>query len=150
MTCSNCGSELSASSGFCIKCGARVPDAPGGAAPPQQPYVQQQPYDPNQPAPYGYGQPPQPYQDPTLKSKMIAGVLGILLGAFGVHRLYLEYKNIGIIQCAIGVISMIAIPFTCGLSAFVLMGMSIWGLVEGIMILIGNINVDGVGRPLRD
>ena len=32
------------------------------------------------------------------KSKLIAGVLGVTLGAFGVHNFYLGKKDIGIID----------------------------------------------------
>jgi TM2 domain-containing membrane protein YozV len=72
------------------------------------------------------------------KSRMAAGILGILLGGFGVHRFYLGYTNIGIIQILVTV-------FTCGLG-------SIWGLVEGILILVKNENflTDANGVPLAD
>jgi TM2 domain-containing membrane protein YozV len=75
--------------------------------------------------------------DPTAKSKLAAGLFGIFLGGFGVHRFYLGYTTMGIIQLVI------LFP-TCGLSA-------IWGLIEGIMILAGsNITTDATGKPLRD
>ena len=72
------------------------------------------------------------------KSRVAAGVLGILLGGFGVHRFYLGYTNIGIIQILVTV-------FTCGLG-------SIWGFVEGILILVKNDNflTDANGVPLAD
>ena len=72
------------------------------------------------------------------KSRVAAGVLGILLGGFGVHRFYLGYTNIGIIQILVTV-------FTCGLG-------SIWGFVEGILILVKNENflTDANGVPLAD
>lgn len=37
-----------------------------------------------------------------------------------------------------------------GIGVFVVLGISIWGLVEGIMILCGKIDVDGQGNPLAD
>jgi TM2 domain-containing membrane protein YozV len=69
---------------------------------------------------------------------MAAGLFGIFLGGFGVHRFYLGYTNIGIIQIIVTVL-------TCGLG-------HIWGLVEGIMILTGaeQFRTDAEGRPLRD
>jgi TM2 domain-containing membrane protein YozV len=70
------------------------------------------------------------------KSKIAAGLLGIFLGGLGVHNFYLGYTQKGIIQLVLGIC-------TCGLS-------SIWGLIEGIMILTGSINTDAQGRPLRD
>lgn len=88
------------------------------------------------PAQPGYGYPP--YYDPAAKSKVVAGLLGILVGGFGVHRFYLGYTSIGIAQIAVTIL-------TCGLGA-------IWGLVEGVMILVGSeqFRVDATGRPLRD
>lgn len=105
---------------------------PGAAqtpvAPPPTPYPQQ--------APQGY--PVQQPFDPMAKSKLTAGLLGIFLGGFGVHRFYLGYTQIGIIQIVVTVL-------TCGIG-------SIWGLVEGIMILAGSeqFRTDAEGRPLRD
>lgn len=77
---------------------------------------------------------------PTPKSKIAAGILGILLGAFGVHNFYLGYTGKAIAQLLITLL-------TCGFGAFI---SSIWGLIEGILILTGNINVDGYGNPLVD
>ena len=74
------------------------------------------------------------------KSKVAAGVLGILLGALGIHNFYLGYTGKGIAQLLITLL-------TCGFGACVT---SIWGLVEGILILTGSINVDGNGNPLGD
>ena len=74
------------------------------------------------------------------KSKMAAGLLGIFLGAFGVHNFYLGYTGKAIAQLLITV-----------LSCFTLYVVSeIWGLIEGIMILTCKINVDGKGNPLKD
>ena len=71
------------------------------------------------------------------KSKIAAGLLGIFLGVFGVHRFYLGYTTLGIIQLVLGVV-------TCGIVS------GIWGLVEGILILTGSINKDAKGNPLAD
>jgi TM2 domain-containing membrane protein YozV len=78
------------------------------------------------------------YYDPMAKSRLVAGLLGIFLGGFGVHRFYLGYNSIGITQIIVTVV-------TCGLG-------SLWGLVEGIMILAGaqSFQTDAWGRPLRD
>lgn len=70
------------------------------------------------------------------KSKMAAGLLGIFLGGFGIHNFYLGYTTRGIIQLVLTVCS-------CGIG-------SIWGFVEGILILCGNINTDADGNPLGD
>lgn len=74
------------------------------------------------------------------KSKIAAGILGILLGAFGVHNFYLGYNGKAIAQLLITVL-------TCGIGAPV---SSIWGLIEGILILTGSINTDANGVPLGD
>ena len=74
------------------------------------------------------------------KSKMAAGLLGIFLGAFGVHNFYLGYTGKAIAQLLITV-----------LSCFTLAAVSeVWGLVEGIMILCGKITTDGKGNLLKD
>ena len=55
------------------------------------------------------------------EKKFAAGVLGILLGGFGVHKFYLGYTKAGVIQ-------LIATFVTCGIA-------SVIGLVEGIIYL---------------
>lgn len=74
------------------------------------------------------------------KSKLAAGLLGILLGALGVHNFYLGYTGKAVAQLLISVLS-------CGTLAF---ASGIWGLIEGIMILTDNITTDAKGVPLKD
>jgi hypothetical protein len=62
------------------------------------------------------------------KSRVTAGVLGILLGSLGVHRFYLGSIGIGMLQ----VFLFLGLIF---FGAFWLV--TIWGIVEGIMILRG-------------
>jgi len=75
------------------------------------------------------------------KSKLIAGLLGILLGSLGVHRFYLGYTGIALAQLLITVLSCwILSPIT-----------AIWGLIEGILILVGStITTDVDGRALKE
>ncbi|CAB4946291.1 unannotated protein [freshwater metagenome] len=75
---------------------------------------------------------------PMPKSRTTAGILGILLGGFGVHRFYLGYTSIGLLQILVTLL-------TCGVG-------SVWGLVEGILILVRNENflTDANGVPLID
>jgi len=75
------------------------------------------------------------------KSKMAAGLLGIFLGALGIHRFYLGYTVIGVCQLALNLCGF----FTCGATSIAAW---VWGLVEGIMILTGALNKDSEGRPL--
>lgn len=104
----------------------------------QQQYQQNQQYQQQQyQQPY---QPQPPYNTYEQKSKVAAGVLGILLGSLGVHNFYLGYIGKAVAQLLITI-------FTCGFGA---VATGIWGLVEGIMILTGSIAVDGRGVPLRD
>lgn len=74
------------------------------------------------------------------KSKLAAGLFGIFLGMFGVHRFYLGYTGLGLAQVLLTVCS-------CGIFAI---PVYIWGLIEGILILAGSINRDAKGNPLRD
>jgi TM2 domain-containing membrane protein YozV len=73
----------------------------------------------------------------TQKSKLVAGLLGIFLGCIGVHRFYLGYTTIGVLQ-------IVATLLTCGIA-------SLWGFIEGILILAGSaITKDAHGNPLKD
>lgn len=77
------------------------------------------------------------YPDHLLKSKIVAGILGLFLGGLGIHRFYLGYTGIGILQIVVTFI-------TCGIGAW-------WGFIEGILILVGStITTDSEGRPLKD
>ena len=77
------------------------------------------------------------------KSKIAAGLLGIFLGCFGVHNFYLGYTEKAVCQLLLTLVGWIA----CGLGP---VAASIWGLVEGIMILTGSINKDAQGNNLTD
>ena len=74
------------------------------------------------------------------KNKVVAGLLGIFLGGFGVHNFYLGYTGKAIAQLLITVLS-------CCMLSFV---SSIWGFIEGILILSGNIDNDANGNKLID
>lgn len=78
--------------------------------------------------------------DPNAKSKLAAGLLGIFLGAFGVHNFYLGFTGKAVAQLLITVLS-------CGILSPV---SAIWGLIEGIMILSSNDYKDADGNTLRD
>ena len=111
--CSNCGSELKEGADICLKCGKIVNDRTNTS---------------------------NINKDPNAKSKIVAGILGILLGCFGVHNFYLGYTNKAVAQLLISI-----------LSCFILSPVSaIWGLIEGIMILTGSIDTDAEGRKLTD
>jgi len=57
--------------------------------------------------------------------RIIAGILGILIGAFGVHKFILGYTTQGIIMLVITIV-------TCGIGAGIT---GLIGLIEGIIYL---------------
>ena len=73
------------------------------------------------------------------KSRMAAGILGLLLGGLGIHNFYLGYTGKAVAQLLITVLSF-------GLLAFI---PAIWGLIEGIMILTDKNYLDADGFPLE-
>lgn len=83
--------------------------------------------------------PPSPAVQPAATSfpkeqtdkKLIAGILAILLGAFGIHKFYLGYQKEGIIMLVVSIAGTVAF---CGfpLAAFAI---SVIGLIEGILYL---------------
>lgn len=82
------------------------------------------------------------------KSKIAAGLLGIFLGSFGVHNFYLGYTGKAVAQLILTIAGFFTAIFIIGI--FAALAASIWGLVEGIMILCGGISTDGAGIPLKD
>lgn len=82
------------------------------------------------------------------KSRQTAGLLGILCGFTGAHNFYLGYTTKAIIQVVLSVIGLATACIYVGLIPW--FASCIWGLVEGIMIFSGSINVDGNGNPLID
>jgi TM2 domain-containing membrane protein YozV len=62
---------------------------------------------------------------PGAEKKVVAGILAILLGSFGIHKFYLGYNTPGIIMLLITVL-------TCGVGASVI---GIIAIIEGIMYL---------------
>ena len=82
------------------------------------------------------------------KSKLAAGLFGIFLGAFGVHNFYLGYTTKAVIQLVCTIIGFLTSCLVIG--GFVVLGIEIWGFVEGILILTGSINKDANGYYLAD
>jgi TM2 domain-containing membrane protein YozV len=69
------------------------------------------------------------------KSKVVAGLLGIFLGSFGVGRFYLGYTKVAVAQ-------ILVTWLTLGIGG-------IWPFIDGILILLGKVP-DAEGRVLRD
>lgn len=103
--CNKCGSMLKAGDVYCSTCGNRTAPTSASAAT------------------VGSG-----------RSKLIAGLLAIFLGGWGVHNFYLGHIGRGIAQIAVTMVT-----FGVG---------GIWGFIEGILILCDRITVDADGNPL--
>ena len=114
--CPNCGNSTLPEAVVCVKCGCKLM------------YT-------------NYYQPPGSQGSVSSKSKIAAGLLGIFLGAFGVHNFYLGYTNKAVVQLVLGILTF----FTCGLTGFV---SGIWGFVEGIILLASSNATDANGYPL--
>ena len=67
--------------------------------------------------------------------KMAAAVLAIFLGALGIHKFYLGYKNAGIIHLAVWGVVLVLSFFTCGWGSFLFFPLWVFPLVEGIIYL---------------
>ena len=109
--CTYCSRSLPDNAAFCPGCGAQVNTVP-------------------------------PYYNGSIygtKSRIAAGVFGIVLGAFGVHNFYLGYTS-----------SRAAANYGPVPWDFVLCVRAIWGLVEGITILSSREYYDAQGYLLRD
>lgn len=123
--CPQCGAALDVTATECKYCGEKtIPDSVSNSAY-QQPPIYQQPV---------YQQPPM-YQQPVntqyndginpswpIKSKIIAGILGIFLGGIGIHKFYLGKVGMGIVYL---IFSWTFIP-------------AIIGFIEGIIYLCSN------------
>lgn len=75
------------------------------------------------------------------KSKVAAGILGIILGGLGIHNFYLGYTNKAVAQLLLTLLGWCFL----GLGPII---SSVWGFVEGILILTGSIHTDADGNEL--
>ena len=121
--CWNCGGKTDPEAVVCVTCGAGLVAKSGN--------TQQQPGQ----------QAGQAYANPNAKSKIAAGILGILLGWLGIHNFYLGFTGKAAGQLVLGLLGFLTFGITTWAAA-------IWGLVEGIMILTGSISTDANGVPL--
>lgn len=94
-----------------------------------------------------YGRDPgtgEPYSD---KSGVIAGLLQLFFGCFGVGRFYLGWTTIAVIQLCLG-LGGLFFTFFCFIGLPFLFAAGVWGVVDGIMMLTGSV-ADPHGRKLR-
>jgi len=108
--CTNCGNTLGDNDNVCTNCGTPVN---GNTTQPV-----------NNPGAV----------NPNAKSKIVAGLLGIFLGSWGIHNFYLGFTSKAVIQIVVTLV-------TCGIGG-------LWGFIEGILILVGNIHQDANGNEL--
>ncbi len=110
--CVKCAQQNPSNNSVCSKCGAPLvrpgndPGKPQGNA-----------YSPQSSAMYGSGKG---------KTKIVAGILAILLGSLGIHHFYLGSPVSGIVYLLVTL-------FTCGTAAALV---GVLALVEGIMLLV--------------
>lgn len=140
MFCRNCGNQMVDNAVVCVKCGVGV--GQGVAFCPQcgMPTAPNATFCTN--CGIGLGMTGAP-ADHATKSKLAAGLLGIFLGALGIHNFYLGFTSRALIQLLVSIIGGI---LTCGLATI---GMGIWGLIEGILILANDDRTDAKGYPLK-
>jgi len=114
--CGSCGTENTGLENFCRNCGSTLGN----------PFQNQ----PNQQMQY-QGSRPVPGAD----KKLAAGLCGILLGGFGVHKFILGYQQEGVIMLVGQIVSWVLVFVSCGILFFLPLIFSVIGLVEGIMYL---------------
>ena len=131
MYCKNCGNPIDPNAAVCLNCGVAKGTGMSYCANCGQPVAPGAAVCTN----CGFATAPAAVPNPNAKSKLVAGLLGILLGGLGIHNFYLGYTGKGVAQ--------ILLSFCCGIG-------SIWGFIEGILILCGDINQDANGNPLGD
>lgn len=76
-----------------------------------------------------------------IKNKLLAGLLALFLGGMGIHRFYLGYIKIGIVQLSLWVLGY----FTGDITWVIV---QIWALIESILIFLGKIK-DSEGNDLE-
>lgn len=131
MYCKNCGNQIDPNAAICVNCGFAkgtgnkyCGNCGNEVAPGAEVCMS-----------CGYSVKTASVNPDAQKSKLAAGLLGIFLGGLGIHNFYLGYTGKAIAQ--------IVLSLCFGIGA-------IWGLIEGILILCGNIKEDANGIPLKD
>lgn len=111
-TCPNCSAQNSSFNSTCQRCGAALFHSP------------MQPAEQNKPASLNGAD-----------KKVVAGICGILLGGFGVHKFILGYQQEGIIMLSVYLVGLVITLVTCGIGVPIPLAISVIGLVEGIIYL---------------
>lgn len=120
--CPSCNTENTGLENFCRNCGTTLAD----------PFQNEQ------------NQPNQQMQQPQMQSgaqipgadkKILAGILAIVIGGFGVHKFILGYQQEGIILVASWLIAFAIAMVTCGIGTPLIFIPSVIGIIEGIIYL---------------
>ena len=113
VTCPRCSAQNTNLNSHCLQCGTMLPPSP---MPMQH-----------------VGQPAG--QIPGAEKKLAAGLCGILLGGFGVHKFILGYQNEGIIMLVGYLAAIVITMITCGIGFPLMLIPAVVGIIEGIMYL---------------
>lgn len=125
LKCTNCGTKKGLGDNYCYKCGSRVKNNNTevckfcGAK--LNSNISELDY--------------------KVKNKLLAGLLSLFLGTMGIHRFYLGYIKIGILQLVLWILGY----FTSGVTWIIV---EVWVLIECILIFTGKIK-DSSGHPLE-
>ncbi|MFN3420020.1 MAG: NINE protein [Pyrinomonadaceae bacterium] len=114
VTCPRCSAQNSSLNTHCLTCGAVLPV---------------------QPMPMQHSPAPGAQKHPGADKKLAAGICGIVLGGFGVHKFILGYNQEGVILLAVWLVSFIIAMITCGIGTPLVFIPSVIGIIEGIMYL---------------
>lgn len=133
--CTNCGNKLNLNDTVCSNCGKAIKDRVVREEVKAEKVTEE-----TNESSTNQNQTQNQSYNPQAKNKVVAGLLAIFLGGFGVHNFYLGYNGRAIAQLLITVLSCCTLSFVS----------SLWGFVEGILILSGNIDTDASGNKLVD
>ena len=129
--CKNCGNQMDDIAAICVKCGVKKGDGFNFCQNCGQPTAVGMQFCTSCGAALN-----NVVHGTEQKSRIAAGILGVILGSIGIHNFYLGNNSRGVLQIVLTVI-------TCGAAG-------LWGFIEGIMILCGSIKTDANGVPLKD
>ncbi len=80
------------------------------------------------------------------KSRIVAGILALCFGSWGVHNFYLGKTKEAVTQLTLNIVGYCL--FCTGIGMVISFGVSVWAFIECVMILTHKMDVDGQGRKL--
>ena len=129
VVCTKCGFAAGSDRKFCISCGAALAEGQTVCTVCGHPV-------------------PVPIDPSKQKSRMLAGLLALLCGPYGVHNFYLGNIDKAVAQLILSLIGIFTSWLVIGIVP--LMAATIWAIVEGILLFTGKITADANGVPLKD